>query len=284
MTDRQILTTFKKPGLHWVGDGFLTQTMLSAGDHAALTSPFILAGYNPPMWFDATATPKGVGMHPHRGFETVTVVFQGGVTHGDTLGNRGSIGPGDVQWMTAARGVQHEEFHSDIINANGGMLEMVQLWVNLPAARKMDAPRYQSITAGQIPHVDLPEGGHLRVIAGDYNGVTGPVETASPLSLWDAHLPAGAGHVMDLPAGQTVSLLLLQGQVTLGTGEVLSGPETALFGSDAGAIRLNAQQDAHYLILAGAPIAEPIAMAGPFVMNTEAEIHQAFADFRRGQF
>lgn len=287
MTDKPILTTFKDPSRHWVGDGFLTQTMLSARDHAAHMSPFLLAGYNPAMWFDATDRPKGIGMHPHRGFATVTIVFQGGVDHADTMGNRGSVGPGEVQWMTAARGVQHEEFHSALINSAGGMLDMVQLWVNLPAAQKMNDPHYQAIAAADIPHVPLADGGKLRVIAGAYDGAKGPVVTATPLDLWDGYLPAGAAHHFTLPEGQGVAVLLLSGGLRVGSGPTpveMTGPETVIFDDAEGEIHLQATEDAHYLVLSGVPIEEPIAMGGPFVMNTEAEIRQAFADFRRGDF
>lgn len=284
MTNRPVLTTFKPGGLHWVGDGFLTQSMLPYQEHAHDTSPFLLAGYNPEMWFEATNKPKGVGMHPHRGFETVTIVYQGGVEHGDTMGNRGGIGPGDVQWMTAARGVQHEEFHSELINAHGGSLEMMQIWVNLPAANKMDEPRYQTILAGDIPEVSIGNGGRLRVIAGTYEGATGPTQTASPLNVWDAYAPTGSQHVLDIPEGETVSLLLLTGKLKLNGEQALEGPETLMFTTEAGTISLEAESDAHYLVLTGEPIREPLVMGGPFVMNTEAELRQAYADFRAGRF
>lgn len=283
MTARAILRTFKKDDSHWVGDGFLTRSMLPYAETAHITSPFLIAGYNPPMYFGPTDRPKGVGMHPHRGFETVTIVYQGGLTHADTMGNRGDIGPGDVQWMTAARGVQHEEFHSDLINATGGMLEMVQLWVNLPAAHKSDAPRYQTLLAGDIPTVALEQGGQLRVIAGDYNGTEGPTETHSPLAVWDVTLPKGSRHRFERPADHSVSLLLLSGEAEV-NGRRLTGPETVIFEEGPGDISVSASADARYLVLSGAPLKEPIAMAGPFVMNTEAEIRQAYADFRKGLF
>lgn len=283
MTDRPILTTFKTSGQHWTGDGFLTQSLLPYQQYALETSPFLLAGYMAPKWFEATDRPKGVGMHPHRGFETVTLAFQGGVVHRDTLGNSGAIAAGDVQWMTAARGVQHEEFHSDVINAKGGTLEMVQLWVNLPASEKMKDPRYQTITNEQIPVVEL-DGGRLRVIAGEYAGVQGPTETASPLHLWDGYLQAGGQHVIDLPEGQNVSVALLSGKLTLNGSQQIEGPETAIFSADEGQIRLQADGDVHYLVMAGEPIREPLAMSGPFVMNTEAEIRNAYQDFRMGRF
>lgn len=283
MTNRPVLTRYKNPQLHWVGDGFLTQGMLPYQEHADATSPFILVGYNPAKWFSATSKPRGVGMHPHRGFETVTIAFQGGVRHGDTMGNTGEIGAGDVQWMTAARGVQHEEFHSDVINTNGGTLEMVQLWVNLPASRKMDDPRYQSILSADIPEIKLGSNGRLRVIAGQFEGVDGAAETASPLHVWDVYLPAGEEHEIDLPEGWSISLLNLTGKI--GHGEhVLDGTDTTIFSTDEGLINIKSIEDAHYLVLAGQPLNEPIAMGGPFVMNTEMELREAYADFRAGRF
>lgn len=284
MTNRPILTTFKSRDSHWVGDGFLTQSLLPYQQHAQDTSPFLLAGYNPPMQFEATPRPKGVGMHPHRGFETVTIVFQGGVTHADTLGNRGDIGPGEVQWMTAARGVQHEEFHSDLINAKGGTLEMVQLWVNLPAREKLAEPRYQTLSAGQIPTVSLEEGGKLRVIAGEFDGAKGPAQTVTPLHLWDVYLQEGQGFTIDLPAGQSVSTALLSGGLLLNSAQGLAGPETVIFTAEAGRIHLTATDEAHFLVMAGEPLNEPIAMGGPFVMNSEDELREAYRDFRAGKF
>lgn len=283
MTTRPIVTRYKNPDLHWVGDGFLTGSLLPVQEQASATSPFLIAGYNPPQTFEATRRPKGIGMHPHRGFETVTIVWQGGVRHRDTAGNSGEIGPGDVQWMTAARGVQHEEYHSDLINAQGGTLEMLQLWVNLPAAQKMSAPRYQSLTAGQIPGVDLPGGGSLRVIAGRYGEATGPAQTASPLNVWDVRLPAGSQHLLQIPQGETVSVLLLSGQIVQ-DGQPMTGPETVIFSTGAGDITLLADRDAHYMVLTGTPLNEPIAMGGPFVMNTQAELRAAWSDFRAGLF
>lgn len=280
---RPILTSFSNPEKHWVGDGFLTQSLLPP-QHAADVSPFLLAGYNAPLWFDATDRPKGIGMHPHRGFETVTIAFQGGVAHGDTLGNRGEIGPGDVQWMTAASGVQHEEHHSELITAHGGVLEMVQLWVNLPASHKRLAPRYQNIAAADIPTATLAGGGSLRVIAGAFDGLKGPEETATPLQLWDLRLPAGATQRLDLPEGQSVAVLALQGQLTLNGVQPLPSPGSVIFSRDAGVIDLAAKDDAHFLVLAGEPINEPIVMGGPFVMNSQDELRDAYRDFRDGLF
>lgn len=281
---RPILTRFQSDDLHWVGDGFLTQSLLPYQDHAEDTSPFLIAGYNPPRHFGPSAKPKGVGMHPHRGFETVTLVFQGGVAHGDTMGNRGEIFAGDVQWMTAGSGVQHEEFHAADIARKGGTLEMVQLWVNLPAALKSDPPRYQTLLSATIPQVDLGQGGRLRVIAGAYEGVAGPAQTGSDLQLWDVYLPAGASHRFARPAGESLSLLNLSGDLDLNGQYQLHGAQSVIFTRDAGGVDLRAQRDAHYLVLAGQPLDEPIAMSGPFVMNSQDELRAAYRDFRAGKF
>lgn len=281
---RPILTRFQSGDLHWVGDGFLTQSLLPYQDHADDTSPFLLAGYNPPRHFEPSAKPKGVGMHPHRGFETVTLVFQGGVAHGDTMGNRGEIFAGDVQWMTAGSGVQHEEFHSADIARKGGTLEMVQLWVNLPAALKSDPPRYQTLLSDTIATVDLDHGGRLRVIAGAYEGVAGVARTGSDLQLWDVYLPAGASHRFDRPAGESLSLVNLSGDLEVNGEHQIHGAQSVIFTRGAGGVELRAQSDAHYLVLAGQPLDEPIAMSGPFVMNSEDELRAAYRDFRAGKF
>lgn len=281
---RPILTRFASADLHWVGDGFLTQSLLPYQHHAHDTSPFLLAGYNPPRHFAPSETPKGVGMHPHRGFETVTLVFQGGVAHGDTMGNRGEIFAGDVQWMTAGSGVQHEEFHAADIARDGGTLEMVQLWVNLPAAEKGTAPRYQTLTADRIPTQDLGQGAKLRVIAGDYEGVTGPARTASPLQLWDVYLPAGGRHHFARPAGESLSLVMLSGDLELNGTHELHGAQSVIFTRDAGGVDLRAETAAHYLVMAGQPLDEPIAMSGPFVMYSEDELRAAYRDYRAGKF
>jgi redox-sensitive bicupin YhaK (pirin superfamily) len=284
MTDRAILKTFRKPGLHWVGDGFATQTMLPYETDTAHTSPFLLAGYNPPRHFEPTDSPRGVGMHPHRGFETVTVVFDGAVAHADTMGNRGEIGAGGVQWMTAGSGVQHEEFHADRINREGGTLEMVQLWVNLPEAHRMTAPRYQDVAAAEIPAQTLEGGGTLRVIAGTFGGVEGPVETFSPLALLDVRQAASTMQDVTMPEGWSQSLLLLSGRLRLADGREIEGPETVIFDRSGGTVAVEALAPSHYLVLAGEPLDEPLFMGGPFVAGSEAALRQAYADFRNGAF
>lgn len=283
MSKRSILTTFKNDSQHWVGDGFLSQTMIPPA-LAKEVSPFILAGYTKPKHFAATDRPRGVEMHPHRGFETISIVYQGEVEHHDTMGNRGVIGPGEVQWMTAARGVQHAEYHGDAINSAGGVLEMVQMWVNLPASHKMTDPRYQSILVDTIPTVPLGRTSKVKVIAGEYDGVKGPTETVTPLQVWDVFLKAGETQVIDRPEGETLVVAQLTGMLDVNGERVLDDTETAIFTTEAGTVIVTAKEDSHYLVLAGEPIDEPMAMGGPFVMNTEQELRQAFVDFSRGEF
>jgi len=284
MSYRPILTTYRNSTPDWVGDGFLTLGMLPYSTHASETNPFLLSGYNPPHYFPPADRPRGVGKHPHRGFETVTIVFQGGLAHADTAGNTGTLGPGDVQWMTAGSGIQHEEFHSDLINREGGTLEMVQLWVNLPQEYRNVAPRYQDIRDGDIPVVSLPGDGRLRVIAGSYGGVMGPAQTYSPLGLWDGYLPEQGRHEMDLPEGWTLSVQLLSGRLRINGNGVIEAPETVTFTTEPGKVELEALAEAHYLVLAAEQLQEPLAMAGPFVAGSDAELKQAYSDFRRGMF
>lgn len=284
MNYRPILTTYHGSSPHWVGDGFLTLGMLPYSTHASETNPFLLSGYNPPHFFPPAGRPRGVGEHPHRGFETVTIVFQGGLAHADTAGNSGTLAPGDVQWMTAGSGIRHEEFHSDLINREGGTLEMVQLWVNLPQEHRNVAPRYQDIRDAEIPVVTLPGGGRLRVIAGSHGEVTGPAQTHSPLGLWDGHLPEQGRHEMDLPEGWTVSVQLLSGRLQVNGTRMIEGPETVIFSTEPGKVELEAQTEAHYLVLAARQLREPLVMGGPFVAGSDAELKQAYTDFRRGLF
>jgi len=284
MNYRPILTTYRNSAPQWVGDGFLTLGMLPYSSHVGETNPFLLSGYNPPHFFPPANRPRGVGKHPHRGFETVTIVFQGGLSHADSAGNVGTLGPGDVQWMTAGSGIQHEEFHSDVINRQGGTLEMVQLWVNLPQEHRNVTPHYQDIRREAIPEVALPDGGHLRVIAGSYGGITGPAQTHSPLGLWDGYMPEHGRHEMDLPEGWTVSIQLLSGRLRVNGDQVIEGPETVIFTAEPGSVELEAMTDAHYLVLAAEQIRETLVMGGPFVAGSEAELKQAYSDFRRGLF
>ncbi|MCK6396552.1 pirin family protein [Zoogloea sp.] len=272
-------------GSHWVGDGFPVKSIFSYGDIAAELSPFLLLDHAGPAEFPPTGQRLGVGAHPHRGFETVTIVHAGGVSHRDSSGGGGTIGPGDVQWMTAASGLIHEEFHSPEFAREGGEFEMLQLWVNLPARAKMAAPGYQGITAAQIPEVALPEGaGHARIIAGEYAGTRGPARTFTPMNVWDLHLKAGHRVAFDLPDGHTTALFVLSGGLRLDDGEAVHGGELAVMTRDGSGLAFSSSADTVALLLSGEPLNEPIVGYGPFVMNSEDEIRQAIKDFNTGRF
>lgn len=274
----------KAPRGHWVGDGFPVRSMFSYDRDGAAISPFLLLDYAGPAEFPPTEERLGVGEHPHRGFETVTVVYQGEVEHRDSAGHGGKIGPGDVQWMTAASGIVHEERHGRDFARRGGTLEMVQLWVNLPAKFKMTEPRYQDILDAQIPQVELPNGAGLaRIIAGELSGTRGPAKTFSPVDLWDLRLNAGRRAELPLPEGHAAQLLLLRGRAAVPGGETLEASELALFEGAGNGIALEAVEDATALLMSGAPIEESIAGYGPFVMNTREEILQAMQDYESGR-
>jgi redox-sensitive bicupin YhaK (pirin superfamily) len=269
---------------HWVGDGFPVRTVFSYNERGAELSPFLLLDYAGPATFPPSPHRRGVGEHPHRGFETVTIVYDGEVEHRDSSGGGGVIGPGDVQWMTAASGIVHEEFHGPGFARTGGPFEMIQLWVNLPATDKGAAPGYQSITSGQIPHIDLPDAaGLVRVIAGDCNGTKGPARTFTPINLWDVRLNAGHRAEFRVPGGYTTALLVLKGRVGLADGERIGEAEVAMLERDDAAFSVQADADAKLLVLNGQPIDEPIVGYGPFVMNTRAEIEQAISDYQNGR-
>jgi len=268
---------------HWVGDGFNVRPVFANLAFTRDISPFLMFDYAAPREFEITQEKRGVGPHPHRGFETVTIAFQGEVEHGDSVGNRGVIGPGDVQWMTAASGIIHEEFLSREFLQRGGTLEMVQLWVNLPAKYKMIAPKYQSILNQDIPVLQLPDnGGTVRVIAGDFAGTQGAASTFSPVNLWDIHINAGKTVELAVPEGHTTMLFVRQGRIALG-GAVLGLADLALMGSTGTQIKLQAQEDTSLLLMGGEAIAEPIVASGPFVMNTEQEIRVAMMDYQSGR-
>ncbi|MGA8169541.1 MAG: pirin family protein [Methylocystis sp.] len=282
---RQILGVYSAPRPHWVGDGFPVRSLFSHQTLGEQISPFLLLDYAGPHVFAPAAHPRGVGQHPHRGFETVTIVYSGEVEHLDSTGAGGVIGPGDVQWMTAAAGVLHQEFHSRDFTAKGGMFEMVQLWVNLPAQDKTAPPAYQTLLAKDIPAVELPNGaGTLRVIAGDYEGHEGPARTFTPMDVWDIRLKAGRGATLNLPEGFSLAVAILSGTVVLNRAQSIGEARVALFDRRGGAIQIDASDDAKLLILSGEPIGESVAAYGPFVMNTTEEIRQAIADFEGGRF
>lgn len=282
---RKILGVYGAPRPHWVGDGFPVRSLLSHHTHGTHASPFLLLDYAGPATFGPTAQRRGVGAHPHRGFETVTIVYSGEVAHRDSTGAGGTIGPGDVQWMTAASGIVHEEFHAPAFAAKGGAFEMVQLWVNLPAKNKSAAPGYQTILASDIPTVGLPDGaGTVRVIAGSYEGRNGPARTFTPVDIWDVRLSAGNSAALTLPEGHTLALAVLEGTVEVNGDKIARAAELVLLDRTGGAVRLEANSDAKLLVLSGAPIEEPVAAHGPFVMNTIGEIKQAMLDYEAGRF
>jgi redox-sensitive bicupin YhaK (pirin superfamily) len=241
--------------------------------------------YAGPAKFEPTTGRRGVGVHPHKGFETVTIVYEGEVEHRDSTGSGGVIGPGDVQWMTAASGILHEEYHSPAFAAKGGNFEMVQLWVNLPAKEKTAKPGYQTLLDADIPTAELKGGaGKLRVIAGEFDGRKGPARTFTPINIWDVRLGRGKIALLDVHEGQTLSVLVLSGTVEVNGTEIAREAQTVLLGRDGGSITLEANSDAKLLVLTGEPIDEPVAAQGPFVMNTVGEIKQAMIDFQSGKF
>jgi redox-sensitive bicupin YhaK (pirin superfamily) len=271
---------------HWVGDGFPVRSVFSYdGLGREQLSPFLLLDYAAPRRFEPSAARRGVGEHPHRGFETVTIVYQGELEHRDSAGNGGRIGPGDVQWMTAGAGLVHEEFHSARFAQAGGTMEMMQLWVNLPARDKMSPPRYQTLLDADIPRVALPQGaGTLRVIAGEFAGRRGPARTFSPVEVWDLRLEAGGSATLALPAGHTAAAVPMHGAVTA-NGSAVAGPsQLLLFERDGGAFTLAAEAATAVLVLGGAPLNERVVGYGPFVMNSEREIADAIRDFQGGRF
>jgi hypothetical protein len=284
---KKIVSIHRSPPAHWVGDGFHVRSLFSYDGQPQTLSPFLLLDYGAPEHFTPSGERRGVGQHPHRGFETVTIAYQGGVEHADSAGNHGVIGPGDVQWMTAASGIVHEEWHEREFTRRGGTLEMAQLWVNLPAKDKMAAPGYQDIRSAQIPVVALGARSSLRVIAGDFRGAKGPARTFTPINVWDARIAAGERVELDLTPGYTTLLAVLQGKVTINgvetAGETAGPAELVVLERAGDRVAIESAQDATVLVLNGEPIDEPVVGHGPFVMNTREEIQQAFSDFHNGR-
>lgn len=277
---KTVQNVIRDVGQHWVGDGFPVRSLFSyAGGNQF--DPFLLLDYAGPHKFGPAEAHRGVEEHPHRGFETVTIVYQGELEHRDSSGSHGFIGPGDVQWMTAASGVVHEEFHSERFTKEGGTLEMVQLWVNLPASVKMSPPRYQELTSAKIPTVELP-GWSLRVIAGNYGGTSGPAQTFSPINAWDIQVKEAVNFELDLPDGHTSLVIVQSGEVHINQTPV-KAVEVAVLDRSGTKIKVQSNSPARLLVLTGEPIGEPVVGHGPFVMNTRDEIQQAIVDFRSGK-
>jgi hypothetical protein len=282
---RKILEIHCAGPQHWVGDGFPVRSVFSYDRAGAALSPFLLLDHAGPARFPPTDEKRGVGEHPHRGFETVTIVYEGEVEHHDSAGNGGRIGAGDVQWMTAASGIVHEEYHSRDFARAGGTFEVAQLWVNLPARFKMAPPGYQTLLKPDIPVVELNgDTGVLRVIAGEYQGHKGPAHTYTPINVWDLRLDAAANVSLAVPEAHNLALVVLKGKVRINDSETAEPDEVVIFERDNGDVTVHAERDATVLVLSGEPLNEPIAGYGPFVMNTREEIQQAFADYHAGRF
>ena len=282
---KKVLSIGGNPQGHWVGDGCPVRSLCSYSTHAKQLSPFLLLDYAGPAEFAPAAKPRGVGQHPHRGFETVTIVYKGEVSHRDSTGQGGTIGAGDVQWMTAGSGILHEEFHSEAFTKSGGMLHMIQLWVNLPAKDKMTAPGYQAITKAEIPVVGLPENaGTLRVIAGQYGDAKGPAHTFSPMNVWDLQLQVS--RLVTVPANDhwNTALIVLKGNVTINGEHAAREGQLVVLSADGSDVAVEASTDATVLLLSGEPLNEPVVGYGPFVMNTHEEIQRAITDFNSGRF
>jgi redox-sensitive bicupin YhaK (pirin superfamily) len=281
-SDKDLIDVYRPASTHVVGDGFHVRNLFPSNDLDRELSPFLLLDYAGPTYYAPTDHRRGVGEHPHRGFETVTVVYQGVVEHRDSTGNAGTIGPGDVQWMTAASGVVHEEMHEREFAKRGGTLQAIQLWVNLPKAFKMSPPRYQTLLKSEIPVVNV-EGGSVRVIAGEFRGVKGPAKTFTPIHLYDLRLRAGHRTELVLPEGHNTALFVLNGQAVLNGSQVLYEAELAVFGTTGERIAIEAKDDVTIVVLNGRSIDEPVARRGPFVMNAQEELIQAVNDYQLGK-
>lgn len=282
--EKALVGVYQPGSAHMVGDGFPVRNLFPSNDLDREVSPFLMLDYAGPQYFSPTDHPRGVGEHPHRGFETVTIVYEGVVAHRDSAGNSGVIGPGDVQWMTAASGIVHEEMHEKEFAKKGGTLHAIQLWVNLPAADKMSRPGYQTLLNRDIPVVELEGGkGRLRVIAGTFGEVRGPAKTFTPVHLYDVQLRAGAHQTFAVPEAHNAALFLLQGAVTANGSPELTEAGLAVYAGKGTAITVNATDDSHLLIMSGEPIDEPIARYGPFVMNRREELVQAVQDYQAGR-
>ncbi|MFK8272264.1 pirin family protein [Capnocytophaga canimorsus] len=273
-----------RPGTpHFVGDGFRVHNFIPGTSSMERMDPFIMMDYNAPYVFPPSEIPKGVDVHPHKGFETVTIAYKGKVEHADSTGGGGVIGEGDVQWMTAGNGILHKEFHETEWSKSGGLFQMMQLWVNLPAKYKTTPPKYQAIKNADIPKVPITDG-EVAVIAGEYNGVKGAASTFSPIHMYNVRLQRGGKTILSFPKHYTTTLVTVEGSIRVNEQEEVAADHFVLFKNDGENFTLEATSDALILVLSGEPIAEPIAAYGPFVMNTRQELIQAFQDFEQGKF
>jgi redox-sensitive bicupin YhaK (pirin superfamily) len=286
MTTKKVEIVVSPKPAHFVGDGFRVHNFIPGvqGLDMKRMDPFIMLDYNSKFHFNGSERPRGVGVHPHRGFETVTIAYQGKVEHHDSAGGGGIIGEGDVQWMTAAKGVLHKEYHETEWSKKGGIFQMVQLWVNLPAKDKMSTPKYQAIENSAMERVDLGENGFIELIAGEYTGHIGPAKTFTPLNMMNTKLKAGGKAEFSFPAHFNTAALVIEGSITVNGEEKVAADHFVLFKNEGETFSIEAQEDAVILIISGEPINEPIYPHGPFVMNSREEIMQAFEDFNTGKF
>jgi quercetin 2,3-dioxygenase len=274
------------PAPHMVGNGFRVHNFFPHGIGSDIRmSPFFLMDYNSKIEFPPSETPRGVGVHPHRGFETVTIAYHGSVAHHDSAGNSGVIGEGDVQWMTAASGILHKEYHENSFSRKGGLFQMVQLWVNLPASAKMSPPKYQSLLHEHMGKYKIgKDGGEVNIIAGEYMGVKGPASTFTPVSLFDARLNSKAILDLDFPETYNTGILIIEGKVKINDNEIADCDHFVLFKNKGTSIKAEALENSVILVLSGEPILEPVQQYGPFLMNTKQEIQTAIDDFNAGRF
>lgn len=286
MTTKKVQTVVAPRPAHFVGDGFRVHNFIPGvpGLDMKRMDPFIMLDYNSKFHFNGSDRPKGVGVHPHRGFETVTIAYNGKVEHHDSAGGGGIIGQGDVQWMTAAKGILHKEYHETEWAKEGGIFQMVQLWVNLPAKDKMSNPKYQAIENSNMERIDLGENGFIELIAGEYDGHKGPAFTFTPVHMMNAKLKAGGKAEFNFPAHFNTAALIIEGSITINGEEHVKADHFALFKNEGETFTIQANEDAIVLIISGEPINEPIFPHGPFVMNSREEIMQAFEDFNTGKF
>lgn len=282
---KHILGIYSAPYQHWVGDGFPVRSLFSYQTIGQNLSPFLLLDHAGPSEFSPTKRLRGVGQHPHRGFETVTIVYKGELEHRDSTGAGGLIGPGDVQWMTAGAGILHEEFHSESFSRSGGTLEMVQLWVNLPRRHKMTPPSYQAILDADIQAVPLPDdAGVVRLIAGNFGEHKGPAKTFTEVDVWDIRIAAGKQVMLPLKSGRTAAIVVLHGAIQISDANIVHSQQWAHAGLNGEDLLIEAKADSVILVLSGEAIHEPIVGHGPFVMNSEEEIRQAMQDLKNGTF
>ncbi|MBB2149994.1 pirin family protein [Pedobacter gandavensis] len=281
---KQVSATLNPPAPHMVGDGFRVHNFFPNG-YKLKMSPFFLLDYNSKIQFSARNEPRGVGVHPHRGFETVTIAYHGAVAHHDSAGNSGVIYPGDVQWMTAASGILHKEYHEEAFSKKGGAFQMVQLWINLPAKDKMSKPKYQALTHAEIARHQLPNNsGQVEVIAGEYLDTKGSANTFTPIHVYNLRLNKSGEASFNFPANFNTAFMVIEGEIKVNDREIAKADTLVHFKNEGEQILVTGLQDSIVLILSGAPINEPIAHYGPFLMNKPEEIQQAIADYNQGKF